>query len=320
MQQNLPLFEPAIVPLKAQLGTKLKRLAQCNLFLGTSSWKYQDWLGSIYSRERYSSRGRFSKARFERECLREYAEVFPIVSGDFAFYQFPTVAFWKELFAQVQPPFQFGFKAPEDITVAAFPTHDRYGLRGGQANPLFLDSTAFSRQFVQPLREHLDFVGVIIFEFPASISKTFTGPQFARALARFLRELPKGFRYAVEIRSPRLFGPEYLGSLREQGAAHVFNSWSHMPSIAEQFTHPDAFTADFTVCRALTVPGRSYEESVTMFKPYSSVREPNSEVRKALRDLLVRSKRRGEPAYIFVNNRLEGFSPGTIAATIDGLA
>jgi hypothetical protein len=73
-----------------------------------------------------------------------------------------------------------------------------------------------------------------------------------------------------------------------------------------------------TICRALTVPGRSYEDSVQRFKPYSSVQEPNGAVRRALRELLLRSKRRGEAAYIFVNNRLEGFSPGTIAAVVEG--
>ncbi len=111
-----------MLPLKQQLGTRLKRLAESNLLLGTSSWKYEGWLGSIYSPERYSSRGRFSKGKFERECLREYAEVFSAVSGDFAFYQFPTVAVWEALFAQVEPPFQFAFKAPEEITAPIFPT------------------------------------------------------------------------------------------------------------------------------------------------------------------------------------------------------
>ena len=31
----------------------------------------------------------FRRKRFEAECLREYAETFPTVCGDFAFYQFP---------------------------------------------------------------------------------------------------------------------------------------------------------------------------------------------------------------------------------------
>ena len=66
-------------------------------------------------------------------------------------------------------------------------------------------------------------------------------------------------------------------------------------------------------------PGRTYEQTVSLFAPYGSVQEPDLGVRKALRDLLVRSKQRGEPTYIYVNNRLEGFAPGTIAAVVDAL-
>ena len=44
-----------------------------------------------------------------------------------------------------------------------------------------------------------------------------------------------------------------------------------------------------------------------------------AEVRAALRHLLIRSKNRAEPLFMFINNRLEGFAPGTIAAVIEGL-
>ena len=121
------------------------------LYVGTSSWKYEGWLGSVYKPERYSSRGRFSKARFERDCLTEYAEVFHTVSGDFAFYQFPSTSVWSRLFTQVPAGFRFAFKAPEEITTPAFARHPRYGSRAGQPNPLFLDPKALRDQFLSPL-------------------------------------------------------------------------------------------------------------------------------------------------------------------------
>lgn len=43
-----------------------------------------------------------------------------------------------------------------------------------------------------------------------------------------------------------------------------------------------------------------------MFSPYREIKEPNAEVSAALQDLLVQAKRRAEPTFIFVNNRLEG--------------
>src|SRR5437899_10907067 len=84
----------------AGLAEKLRELARQNILIGGSSWKYEGWLGQIYSRERYLARGKFSKRTFERECLTEYSETFPTVCGDFAFYQFPTDEFWAKLFSR----------------------------------------------------------------------------------------------------------------------------------------------------------------------------------------------------------------------------
>ena len=54
------------------------------------SSKYDGWVGSIYSEDRYVTRGKFSRAKFEENCLTEYAEMFPTVCGDLTFYQFPS--------------------------------------------------------------------------------------------------------------------------------------------------------------------------------------------------------------------------------------
>ena len=64
-------------------------------------------------------------------------------------------------------------------------------------------------------------------------------------------------------------------------------------------------------------PGRTYDQIVPRFARYNCTREPNLEVRGALRTFLVRSKQRGEPTFIYANNLLEGFAPGTIAAVTD---
>ena len=77
-------------PQAARLAPKLRALAGRGIYFGTSSWKYEGWLGSIYSEGRYKTRGKHSKKKFEETCLAEYAETFPAVCGDFAFYQFPS--------------------------------------------------------------------------------------------------------------------------------------------------------------------------------------------------------------------------------------
>src|SRR5664280_1126105 len=62
----------------------VKAWAEQGVFFGGSSWKYQGWLGQIYSSDRYQVRGKFSAKQFERHCLEEYAEWFPTVCWAFA--------------------------------------------------------------------------------------------------------------------------------------------------------------------------------------------------------------------------------------------
>ena len=80
---------------------------------------------------------------------------------------------------------------------------------------------------------------------------------------------------------------------------------------------PDSVTADFIVSRALLRSGRSYEDAVAMFAPYTEVKDPNPQARDALRVLIDRSREDQRMAFLFVNNRLEGNSPGTIISIVD---
>ena len=149
---TLPLFGEPALELKAKLQNRLAELSAVSIYVGTSSWKYEGWLGQIYSPDRYLTRGRFSQKRFEADCLREYAEVFPIVCGDFSFYQFPTAAFWRKLFGSAAPSLRFALKIPEEITVRAFPGHVRYGARAGVVNPNFLNTDLLVHEFLDLTR------------------------------------------------------------------------------------------------------------------------------------------------------------------------
>jgi uncharacterized protein YecE (DUF72 family) len=287
------------------------------VWIGASSWKYEGWLGQVYSQERYQVRGRFSQKRFQQECIAEYAETFPIVCGDFSFYQFPSPEYWAKLFHGAPAELQFAFKVPEDITAKIFPRHPRYGARAGQRNPSFLDAALLERLLLEPLKRYRERVPLLIFEFGAFSHESYTrGEDFASDLDRFLTALPGGHRFAVEIRNREFLGPEYLGCLRHHGVAHVFNAWTRMPELGAQIAHPGIHTADFTVTRALLRTGRPYAMAVKRFRPYDKVREENPGAREALADIIRRAQQRREGAYIFVNNRLEGNAPATIAAVV----
>ncbi len=297
------------------LRDRLRGLAARGVYVGGSSWKYEGWLDQIYSRSRYLTRGKFSKKLFEETCLGEYATVFPAVCGDFSFYQFPSEAFWAKLFRQTPETFRWGFKVPEQITVESWPVHPRYRALGGLENPTFLDADLFEQAFLKMIEPWRRQVGVLIFEFGTFRQKSFeTVGQFAARLDAFLERLPAGWRYAVEVRNADFLAAPYFDCLRAHNVTHVYNAWTRMPGIDEQIAIPGSRTSDMIVTRALLRRGRPYEDAVRMFSPYDRVQEMNEPVRQGLRELIDVALVDGRPAFVFVNNRLEGNSPGTIIA------
>lgn len=318
MDTLFPLDEPAGTDVgfdRERLRERLSALAGRGIYIGGSSWKYEGWLGQIYSRSRYQARGRFSKRLFEETCLSEYATVFPAVCGDFAFYQFPADAFWAKLFRQTPDTFRWGFKIPEQITCPLWPVHPRYGALAGLENPAFLDSTLLEQAFLRALAPHRAQAGVLIFEFGSMRHKSFeSAADFVHALDPFLGRLPPGFRYAVEIRNPEFLTPVYFDCLRAHQVTHVYNAWTRMPEIATQVAMPESRTSPVLVARALLRRGRSYEDAVRKFAPYDRIQEVNEPVRRGLRQLIDIARADGRPAFIFVNNRLEGNSPATIVS------
>jgi uncharacterized protein YecE (DUF72 family) len=245
--------------------------------------------------------------------LKEYAETFPAVCGDFSFYQFPTDSFWRRLFSLVPEGFRFAFKVPEQITCRTFPTHARYGPQAGRENETFLNMDVFREMFLRPLLPHCRKVALLIFEFGTFSKRSFAElGEFLERLDPFLAALPPEFRYAVEIRNPEFLARDYFACLRAHGVAHVYNAWSRMPELARQIEIPGSVTTDFVVCRAFLRRGRSYEDAVAMFSPYTEVKDPNPEARESMRVLIERSREAKRMAFLFVNNRLEGNAPATI--------
>lgn len=308
---TLPLFDPSPTFDRAGLAARLRSLAEQGVRIGTSSWKYDGWLGQIYTSERYETRGRFSHKRFQAECLAEYAETFPVVCGDFSFYQFPSPEYWEKLFASAPAPLRFALKVPEEVTAEVFPNHPRYGARAGTGNESYLNADTLQALFLEPLEPYRARIAALIFEFGARSASL---PEFVSRLSKFLSSLPQAFRYSVEVRNRAYLAPPYFDCLRAHRVAHVFNAWTRMPDLSEQIAIPGSMTAPFTVVRALLRQGRPYEAAVEKFSPYREVTDPNPEGREALRALMRRMKEERRTTYIFVNNRFEGNAPQTIEA------
>jgi len=313
----------APLPQVASLAAKLARLAERGVYLGTSSWKYPGWLGQVYEPARYQVRGRFARSKFDRECLAEYARVFPTVGGDFAFYQFPSAFDWQRMFAQVPDGFRFSLKVPEEVTAERFPKLPRYGERAGQENPHFMDAALVRDKLLANLEPYRDKLGVLIFEFGALRRGTMSRPgRFAEALDRLLLHLPlDAFLFAVEVRNAEFLNPpsEYLDCLQSHHVAHCFNSWTRMPPIDEQLRLPGVRTAEHVAARFLLRPGRTYQQAVDLFSPYKRVQDTYSEGRAAMRALIERSLKQRQTMFAFVNNRFEGNAVQTLQAVVDSL-
>lgn len=299
------------------LAARVRALAERKVFIGTSSWRYEGWLGQVYTPERYFTRGKFSKKKFNEESIQEYAETFPIIGGDFSFYSIPEASFWQKVFTAAPTHLKWDLKIPEDFTTKRFSKQPRYGPRAGQENPTFLDSDAFGSAFLEPLTPFLDRVGIFLIEFGTLSKASYAEPKaFFDDLDSFLRRLPRGLQYGIEIRNDDFLDATYFDVLKANRVAHIFSSWSRMPSLRQQLLIDDAFTAPFTAARALLRPGRDYAHAVEMFSPYTQVKEEYPSARQALRDLICRSQERDISAYIHVNNRLEGNAIQTIEGVV----
>ena len=286
-----------------------------NILFGTSSWTYPGWQGSIY-KENYKNE-KDLKAR----SLAEYAKFpwFRTVGVDSSFYG-PLRASTIEKYASMVPEdFQWTSKVWEQITVPIFPKHKRYGEKAGKENPDFLNASLFKDAILEPynttgLSKH---AGPFIFQFQHLSAPYKNKPEiFFEKLDNFLKALPKDFHYATEIRNKEFLDTDYFDLLNSHQATHCFNHWSYMPGLKTQMlvaAEAGGLKAPFYVSRILTPLGISYSDAVKKFQPYKEIAATNTTMRNDVVKLIKRALKRAVKAFIIVNNRAEGHSPGTIS-------
>jgi uncharacterized protein YecE (DUF72 family) len=251
--------------------------------------------------------------------LEEYAAfpLFRTVGIDSSFYAPPTEAVLASYTEHLPPGFPCVSKVWNQLTVHTF-TKAQDKARAGQLNPDFLSPEVFLEAVYEPYRQYFaDHAGPFVFEFQTiGRSSDMTPERFAGRLDAFFGALPRDGRYAVEIRNDEFLTPMYFAVLREHGVAHVFNSWTRMPSIGEQLDLPGAISGQFLVARALLQPGRTYDEAVDAFAPYDRIQDPSPALRADLVRLIEIAVQTRIPAYLLVNNRAEGSSPLTVAEVL----
>jgi uncharacterized protein YecE (DUF72 family) len=281
--------------------------------LGTSTWTYEGWQGQVYKHQ-------YPKSKFAQECLGEYAQyqyrgkpLFTTVGNDATFYRPPTANQLKRYLNQIPGDFEMCFKVWEEITIPSYAKQARYGVKAGQANPRFLDARLFNDLVLTPYREanFEPHAGPFLFEFQRH---GMSSEEFCSRLDGFFGQLPRDFRYAVEIRNAGLLGPAYRQVLEAHSVAHVYNHWSYMPPLAEQHKRMESFTAPFTVLRLLTPLKISYEAAKKRAEPYTKIVGELPEMRRDTVELVKKAVLENRRAYVLVNNRAEGNAPLTVEA------
>lgn len=258
---------------------------------GTSSFSEKDWVGPFYPENT-------EPAQF----LSYYSRQFDTVEIDASYYGVPavkSVEAWKA-------------KTPKDFVISAkFPRSIVHAGKDAAPDPnavLNPDTTYSERdKFLEVMSRLKERLGVLVLQFPYFRPEMFPAPEaFFAKLDKFLTDLPKGFRYGVEVRNRGWFNRNLADLCRRHQVALVLvdQTWMPMPDEVKRF---DWVTADFTYVRLLGDRKRIEELTKTWD------REIIDQTPKLERwaDVLVGLQRRPVNAYVYVNNHYAGHAPAT---------
>ena len=253
---------------------------QQKIRLGSCAWSFEDWRDVFYPHDLPAS-----------HWLEFYAKHFQAVEVDSTFHAAPaegTVRRWAET---TPPGFRFTCKLPRQITHVS-----RLGDCAGELK-------AFVRA-IEPLGPKLQ---VILIQLPPSF-----GPADGkRALRKFLAQLPRDFRFAIEFRHPGWHRPQFIRLIEKYRICWV---WADTTALNERNLAPFEFlpcTTDFLYLRLLGDYATKYDldgghihrYGKLLWKREAALESWSLKIQRHLPD--VRS------VWAFASNHFEGFAPET---------
>lgn len=279
----------------AALGTALP----AGLRMGTSSWSFPGWAGTVWDRT-------YPASILAREGLTAYAAhpLLRTVGVDRTFYAPADRDALGRDRDQVPADFRFLLKAPGS---ALRPRID------GQANPRFLDASWMVDAFLGPVHEVLgEQAGVAVLQFSPMGTRGGAPEAFAEALHRFLDALPADVPRAVEVRDRHLLVPAYAEALAATGTSHVVSVVPGMPTVATQARVAVAARSPLRVVRWMLRHDRKYAEAKAAFAPFDRVVAPHDAARDEIAATVLDALDADVPAWVIANNKAEGSAPGSL--------
>lgn len=312
-------IDAAHAALAAQLPARVR--------LGTSSWSFPGWRGIVYA-------PRAPVASLPSAGLAAYAHqpLHRTVGLDRGFYETPSERTYADLAALVPEAFRFIVKAHQACTrpnpqadgttrgdVAAARAH-------GAANARFLDAAWATDHVIAPAVSGLGAkCGPILFQFPALVFGTREAIVDARHLLdrlhAFVSALPRGPRYAVEVRNDALFRgdacTQFAALLRDTGVVPGLGLIPSMPGAHSQAGRLceagwDPSRAPCLLVRWLLGHQLGYQEAKDRFEPFDTLTAPDATARHEIAALVAACAAAGGDAFVIINNKAEGSAPRSI--------
>jgi uncharacterized protein YecE (DUF72 family) len=255
-----------------------------NIHIGTSAFTAAGWEGSFYP-----------EGMKPADYLSFYATKFDTVEVDSTFYRTPSVATVNGWERKTPPGFILSAKIPQVIT------HEK----------VLQDCDEDLKHFLETMNLMGDKLGPLLFQFGYFNEKAFKSRgEFLARLKPFLKSLPKGYKFALEIRNKNWLTAEFFDLLRTHQVAFALIDQAWMPGASEIFEKFDPITADFTYIRLLG--DRKGIEQKT--KVWDKVIVDRSRDLRSWVDVCERTTRRGVSTYVYVNNHYAGHAPATVAS------
>jgi uncharacterized protein YecE (DUF72 family) len=259
-----------------------RTMDQPTIRLRTSAFTAAGWEGTFYPAGLKSA-----------DFLTYYATKFDMVEVDSTFYRTPALSTVKDWYAKTPPGFLFAAKVPQVIT----------------QEKVLVDCDVEFKQFVETMDYLGEKLGPLLLQFGYFNKKAFLGVNdFLARLWPFLKKLPKGNRFAVEIRNKNWLAPQFVETLRERGVALTLIDQSWMPRPAQWFEKCDPITADFTYVRWLGDRKGIEERTKTWDKV---IVDRSGDLAEWVKVLKTVHKRRIQ-IRAFANNHYAGHAPATV--------
>jgi uncharacterized protein YecE (DUF72 family) len=215
------------------------------------------------------------------------------VEVDSTFYRAPSKATVQGWDKKTPEGFVFAAKVPQRVT------HEK----------VLVECEAEFKEFVETMDLLGDKLGPLLLQFGYFNKKAFIGVNdFLARLRPFLKKLPKGHKFTVEIRNKNWLVPQFIETLRERGVALALIDQSWMPRPAQWFDKLDPITADFTYVRWLG-DRKGIEEQT---KVWNEVIVDRRAELSDWAEILGKVHRRKIQIFAYANNHYAGFGPATV--------